>query len=432
MNTLSFLEKKSNKDVEYIRSFLYKNYIKTHIEDVDSDKKRMIFMSNKSQSDFNNPITNECNGLIMEYGINKFKALVIPILKLNNNYKKKEVKKFYNDGLYTLHKIIDGTNVNLYYYNDSWRISTANGYDVTDLVFVNGKTYGYILQELLTENVEFSFDKLVKHKCYSLIFTYTDYHIFKNNKNSVTLIQSVDLNDFNDKKIMSISYTDQIGIPIMESITLERNIDNLMNNVYHAYNNYVKHDTIDFGYILRSKKPQVTKGSSHILMESSLMSSIRKSIYNNRTYSALIQSDELKEYGMTYNALKLHALESYLSINQISKFTKLFPMFNNDVKQFINIIRYVLPEYIYINRETLLVNIVNIQQVLNDELKLSLFQIVDKPIKDVNKLNKLALLLFIEINNANISFDAFEIKCIISDFITNVKFINYYNLYFFN
>ena len=52
MNVLNYLEKKGNQEIDVIRDFFYRNYIKTHVEDTIADNKRMIFMSNKNHSDF--------------------------------------------------------------------------------------------------------------------------------------------------------------------------------------------------------------------------------------------------------------------------------------------------------------------------------------------------------------------------------------------
>lgn len=432
MNVSNYLEKKSDKDIEFIRSFFYRNYIKTHVEDTESDHSRVIFMSNKNNSDFSNPIVQECNGLIMELYKNKYKALVIPILKFYSGYRKNEVNYLYNEGMYSMYKVIDGTTINLYYYNNSWRISTANGYDVTNLKFVNNKTYLDVLTELSVKYIDFSFDNLNEDKCYTVIMTYIDYHVFSGNTNCITFVQSVDLNEFNNNKKMVISYDEDIGFPIQEEVPLFDKITNVYNITYNAYNDYIKDGTINFGYILRSKNPTRTRGNNHILLESSLMSSIRKLIYNHNIYNDLTKSDFLKQLNISYDKMNINVLQAYLNINTLVKFNKLFPQYNNEIKRINVVIKYIIPKYILLNQNILQENCMNVHKILNDEMLINCRQLPDNNIADIHKFNKLVMLLYNDIIADNIKFDVFEIEFIISDFITNIKFISYYNLYFYN
>ena len=86
MNTAKYLHEKSDKQLNYIRSYVYKNYIKTVIENTQDNQQRIIFMANRFKSDFTNPMSFECNGLIAEYNknTNKYKLLVIPTQMFNS------------------------------------------------------------------------------------------------------------------------------------------------------------------------------------------------------------------------------------------------------------------------------------------------------------------------------------------------------------
>jgi hypothetical protein len=432
MNVVSYLEKKSDKDIEFIRSFFYRNYIKTHVEDTITESKRMIFMTNKNHSDFSNPIVQECNGLIIEANENKYRALVVPILKFHSSYRKSDVNHLYKESLYALYKVIDGTTVNLYYYNGSWRISTANGYDVSNLNFINTKTYSDVLVELFNLYPNFTFDKLQTHKCYTLIFTYTEFHAFNVNNNSIVFVQSVDLNEFNNNKKLVISYDDDIGVPFQQELTTTKSLNDIYNETYHAYNNYLKTGVVNFGYILRSKNQSRTRQHNHILIESSLMSSIRKLMYNNSIYNDLIKSDFLKELNLNYNKMQINVLQAYLNVNTMAKFNKLFPQFSNEIKKINIVVKHIIPKYILLNKTVLHDNYLNIHKILNNEMLLNCRQLPDNNITDIHKFNKMIVLLYSDLVTANLNFDVFEIEFIISDFITNIKFISYYNLYFYN
>ena len=67
MNTYKYLVEKSNQDINYIRTYVYKNYIKTVVENSDNETNRVMFIANRFKSDFSNPMSFECNGLIAEY-----------------------------------------------------------------------------------------------------------------------------------------------------------------------------------------------------------------------------------------------------------------------------------------------------------------------------------------------------------------------------
>ena len=75
MNTYNYLLEKSNKDINYIRTYVYKNYIKTVVENSEDNSNRVMFIANRFKSDFNNPMSFECNGLIADYN------------KVNNSWK---------------------------------------------------------------------------------------------------------------------------------------------------------------------------------------------------------------------------------------------------------------------------------------------------------------------------------------------------------
>jgi hypothetical protein len=90
MNISNFLINKSENDIDNIRKFLYKNYIKTVIEkpelEAPDTEYRIMMIGNRFKSDFKNPISFECNGAIVSYNRkdNKFKTLVVPTELFNS------------------------------------------------------------------------------------------------------------------------------------------------------------------------------------------------------------------------------------------------------------------------------------------------------------------------------------------------------------
>ena len=218
MNTYKYLLEKSNKDINYIRTYVYKNYIKTVVENSEDNSNRVMFIANRFKSDFNNPMSFECNGLIADYNKvnNSWKLLVIPT-ELFNSQKliKSEIINYYNQNNYKLCKVYDGTIINLYYYKDCWRISTNKAYDANNLIYTDNKTYLDVFNELLNNYPNFHISKLDTNKCYTLCLKYHKYHPFienqNENPNKIILIQSVDMNEFNNNKKLKINENVDLG-----------------------------------------------------------------------------------------------------------------------------------------------------------------------------------------------------------------------------
>lgn len=467
MDTIGFLRKKEDKPLEYIRDFCYKKYIKTAIEKTESNDKRIIFMSNRNRSDFTNPMSNECNGLIVNYNSSTrhYYALVIPVQNFNSSkLNLNTINSLYKKNSYNIYKINDGTIVNLYYYKNKWVISTSKGYDVTNLILYHNKTYKTILDEVLSDYPEFSYDKLDINKSYTLSFKYYDYHPFiinKKNTNSIIFIQAVDMLEFNVNSKLLISYNDNIGLPFQEIIKeTYSNINELyskaekafnkychyiknvhpiiINNIQYIYNNITINSSIidysyepDYGYILRSNNFNQTKEYSNILIESSLMVNIRKLIYNNYKINRDLNINEfynITEYIEPINMIKL---KMFLTINNYNKFKILFPQYINDLNRFKFIINEIIPKYMINNKNIFDNNIINVHSILNDEnvIKTDTSDIYD--VSDINKLNKLVLLLYIDTKKLNINIHVPEAKNIIYDIILNEKYINIYYRYFY-
>ncbi len=228
MNTLKYFNEKNNKSLEYIRLYFYKNHIKTVIENTTSDKQRVIFIANRFKSNFNNPISFECNGLIAEYDKSKeeYKVLVIPIELFNSQQLvKEEIEYHYNNNAYKLYKVYDGTIINLYYYNNSWRISTNKAYDATNLIFIDNKTYLDVLNEIIVQYPNFNFNNLDINKCYTMCFKYEKFHPFIENihfnHNKLIFLQSIDMNKFNTHQKLHINEVEDIGLPISQQYNIE-------------------------------------------------------------------------------------------------------------------------------------------------------------------------------------------------------------------
>ena len=266
MNTYKYLLEKSNKDINYIRSYVYKNYIKTVVENSEDNSNRVMFIANRFKSNFNNPMSFECNGLIGDYNKinNSWKLLVIPT-ELFNSQKliKSEIINYYNQNNYKLCKVYDGTIINIYYYKGCWKISTNKAYDANNLIYIENKTYLDVFNELLNNYPNFNISKLDINKCYTLCLKYHKYHPFienyKENPNKIIFIQSIDMNEFNNNKKIKINENEDLGFEITEKLDINNynNLQNLYLMLNNEINRFKKESKLEnykpiFGFILIS------------------------------------------------------------------------------------------------------------------------------------------------------------------------------------
>lgn len=453
MNTYKYIQEKSNKPFNYIRSYVYKNYIKTVIENNNliKDKVRIMFIANRFKSNFENPMSFECNGLILEHDINlnKYRFLVIPI-QLFNSQKliKSEIEKHFNANDYKLYKVYDGTIINLYYYNNEWKISTNKAYDANNLLFINNKTYKDVLLEILNYYPEFSFNKLNPMKCYTLCMKYHDYHPFIENlhynNNKLIFLQSINMDDFNNNQKLEIIENENIGLPLSQQYDIH-SFQNL-NSIYNTLNNeiirYKKEKHLAnyepiFGIILRSNNFNKTKNYSNILIESSLMNKIRNMIYNHSFTKKLNFYDVLDKFNNMiidknyYNMLNLISLKIFLTKKDLNLFTLLFPDYKQHMKIYDYVFKY-MAKYIIKNSHIFENNIHNVDRILKNNLNLDTIILPSDIAINFNKLNKLLIVLYIDMKNKKLNINVSEQFDIIYDYLNNLQFIDYYYSYFHN
>ena len=449
MNISNFLSGKGESDIVNLRSFLYKNYIKTVIEKNEPSSKdfRLMFIGNRFKSNFYNPISFECNGAIVNYNRvdNTWKTLVIP-LELFNSQKlvKDEINKHIVNGHYKLYKVYDGTIVNLYYYNNSWRISTNKAFDATNLLFTKDKTYLDILEELFSLYKDFDKSRLDINKCYTICFKYDKYHTFVENsfeiQNKLILIQSVDMLKFNTEGRIDINTEEDIGIPVSNKYILNgelniKNINFILNNELNRFKRTFSTGTYEpnFGLILRSNNFNITGNYSNILLESNLMSKIRNLIYNHSFAKKLNYYDKLnmsvtednivdKNY---YNMQDLINMKVFLIGQEMNLFLTLFPQYKANI-EFYNEFLKLLTKYIIKNYTILQKNIINLPKIMKNVVNLDLILIPTELNLNLKKLNKLAILIVTDLKNKKINLSINENYDTLYDYLHNIVYIDYY------
>jgi|LakMenEpi05Nov12_1017451.scaffolds.fasta_scaffold01483_2 hypothetical protein len=449
MNTYKYLLEKSNKDINYIRSYVYKNYIKTVVENSEDNSNRVMFIANRFKSDFNNPMSFECNGLIADYNKvnNSWKLLVIPT-ELFNSQKliKSEIINYYNQNNYKLCKVYDGTIINLYYYKDCWRISTNKAYDANNLIYTDNKTYLDVFNELLNNYPNFHISKLDTNKCYTLCLKYHKYHPFienqNENPNKIILIQSVDMNEFNNNKKLKINENEDLGFEMTEKYDINnyKNLQNLYLMLNNEINRFKKESKLEnykpvFGFILRSKNFAVTKNYSNILLESNLLSKIRNFIYNHNFtkklhfYNILDTQNSIVINKNYYSMLHLICLRVFLLKKDANLFITLFPQLKETMVIYEHFMKF-LTKYIIKNYNIFMKSIINIDKIFKNELVLDTIPIPIDGNIDYSKLNKLVIIILVDLKEKKINLNVSENYDILYDYLNNLIYLDYYYSYF--
>jgi len=318
-----------------------------HLSNLANGGIRVILSSQKHKANYNVPLVRACNGLIVEITMLNGKVAcvlrVLPPRDFNSKPSLKMVNKYVENDTYDIYEVIDGTTVNMYYMNDKWVFSTRRAFDISGIVW-RGYSYQTLLEELISQE---TLDKLNKQHCYSIGFKHPAHHPFQqpfvyqpsdtkqqpdeNTKNwykRVWLIQESD-----PKKLMCMTpdAMAMYGLETQPRVQGEPSLRELVARANTSLQQYLTNREVkDIGFILRSRNEKHTGAHSDVLIEGSLLQSIRKMIYQlpftqNRTLRAA-QEENFKNFNYV-------VLESYLEFNKRNLFLELFPQFE---QQFLN------------------------------------------------------------------------------------------------
>ena len=328
METLKFIEELEDQSLANIRSSLYKKGI---LGSYDKSDGRMVLYSSKNKrfntvsKGGNQVLSDECNGLIVD--TKNLKILATPPEAFRSNVNAPVLDKNLCMDLYDLYRVDDGTLINLYYWKplDSWRISTARSYDITDIKW-GTLSYKEIVKNLLsvnnTDEGKF-YEYLDKDTSYTFGFKHSSMHPFQegcgNPINKLWFIQSVK----NHK--VSYEFENEFQIPSQTKFEFPEGVSKtskyLFGTLNHSLDKFINNidDSVLYGYILRTKNKSKTGDHSSILLESSLLQKIRQ-LYYHSDFSNFANK-------MKYNREIYTITFAYLNINSHTTFIKLFPQY---------------------------------------------------------------------------------------------------------
>lgn len=436
MNTLAFINQNKEEPYASIRGLLFSKYcIKSVETPYDQDGfNRIILTFRRDNSLINNPICQECNGLILQHDINKNEYSIIcyptHMNKItHHNYISNSIKK--KIGNYDIYKIYDGTIINLYYYKGSWKYSTSKGYDVGEKIFYDG-TYKQIFEYIISRKyTSFSYEMLNKNKCYTFCFKYCNYHIFdasyseykKNEEiDNIVFLQAVNISELKNDKVL-VSKDDDLPFLREEIDSKINNIDQLIEickTEYHSYLNSRKYKKFNYeptyGFLLKEKRGK----SENIIIYTNLYEYIKKILYVSAFNKNISNHNNVY---LTILSVYLFDLKTNKNYNIVNLFPQCKKMFNF-IKKFIF---DKLPTIILSNMLTLKKNEPNSINIYN-------FNIDGEYEKVFASITNLCVKIY---NQSVQSFDfsnkddsVFNYKSIVQDFIINDKYVlDYFSLY---
>jgi hypothetical protein len=323
MNTINFLNNipleanSFGQTIKSIRNNLYSIGI-CWTDDAKGEfqfgkKFRVVLYNKKNNVDFKNPLVKECNGLVVSYN-GVWSLCSIPLQSFcTNKVSMKKVNDLYRQGCYDTYEVLDATILTLYYYNDSWKLSSTKGYDVTNTEIIQNVTYMEAFNSIISSKYEsFNFSDLNKQYSYTIALRYSDYHIFDETKHIVSKKKHmIDLNSYimvmcignrDNGKYMNKSHFNSLPVQT-PSFKNETSVYVLTKYAKSAYLKYAKAYQLDnfkykplYGYILRSNNKSVPEEYKNIYIESDLFKIIRHGLYKNndviknRDFNKLITS----------------------------------------------------------------------------------------------------------------------------------------------
>jgi len=289
---------------------------------VSNDENVLIFTSGKKNS---NCYTRECNGLVLEK--NTYRILAVPPRNLVKIINFDSVNRLLYQGLYKIYRINEGTIINFYYYNDEWVLSTTNGCNVANTKWEE-KTYKEMIMECLEKyGIEWNefLENLNKKSCYSFGFKHPDIHKFKEESQyKIWFVHSINLDESDNNYLWAINTSPIPKIPSQEEIENVGDVRELFKIANDALENYINDKKITYGFIMRSVNVDIAGNYSDILIESSLLKTIRF-IWYDKHINRLCFDEKLEKETII-------PLFAYLDQRKYENFNLLFPEYKNKME----------------------------------------------------------------------------------------------------
>jgi hypothetical protein len=325
-----------NNDESSSRRYLHARGIQTvYTED------RILFHAQHNYKNSDLQYISEANGLILQRST--YKPLVVPPRTLRHNLDTNVVNRFLVSNFYTIYAAVDGTTVNLYYWNGRWTFSTAKGISMNDVkwhdltyeeMFIQAlETHGYTWETFLS--------MLDENYSYTFIMRHPSIHKFNNQQAHLYFVQYVNLATTSDKYLKVYNINTTLNIPTQDTIPyIEiKNMSTLYRKAVNALDHYKKTGEICYGFILRSVDILITQEHSDLYVESSLMKYIRKTWYDKDLINSCNKNNWNKEKIVTLTAFLVDK-------GKRSDFYTLFPQYRSMLTDYENLTNLLIDKVI--------------------------------------------------------------------------------------
>ena len=302
----------------------------------------------------------ECNGLVID--ANTWKALAVHPRSFNPQPSSHIVNELLADNVYDIIRVDDGTVVTLYSWEHpidgpTWSLATGNAYDVSSLNWIGDMTYAEIFYDLATRlypdfvsetgitlvntddgGTKLEFKNLSRTVCYTVGFRHHNFHPMTSDPERMWQIQSTNLATPSPEVVYSGNNLGLPGIPDQKvyavpsklvggQVPTMENLNACLSSSIEDAEKYITSkceagpslpDKINYGYILRSRNTARSMEYSDILIESPLLTRIRKIVYarSPRSVRSLLNADDRLEY---------NAMRAFLTANARNEFLALYP-----------------------------------------------------------------------------------------------------------
>lgn len=310
METLAYINSLNCKDLNFIKTCLYKNGI---LANYSKDGRMVLYASKNNRFILNTPMSAECNGLVID--VNNSKILAMPPSRFISNVDSNIVAPHLSNNIYDIYLVEDGTVISMYYWEPlkKWVISTTRSHDNTNAKW-GDYTYSEVINDLLGPNAVDFYNSLDKNTSYTFGIKHASMHPFREGGpdpiNKIWFIQSYN-------GTVSYTFDNSFGINPQIKVRYPNNLQTIFANLKYSLPDYMNNGSVLYGYILRSNNPLKTGYYSNIILESSLLQKIRHMCYNsiiNNTATA-----------KAYNRELYMIISAFLNINVRALFIELFP-----------------------------------------------------------------------------------------------------------
>jgi hypothetical protein len=319
----------------------------------------------------------ECNGVVID--ARTWMPLAISPRAFNPRHNTRTINEFLSKGMFDIIPIPDGTVVTLYPWDlttgtpDSgsrkgyWALASSNGYDVSTLKWMGDQAYAEVFFRVAQQYPDFISQaemvlmkdeavlycgNLDRSKCYSVGFRHHNFHPMKWDPMRIWQIQHTTITGDDMHTVYSDDGGGLPGVPWQDTVTIVTTLEGLQGRCASSIDDAKKIAATpaanlapNYGFILRSKDPQVTGEHSDFLVESPLLKKIRRILYQRP--SRTVRDDLNHEIRLEYNIVR-----TFLTATEREDCIALFPDWKAKFDAYEEFVNNVVHNIIHMHRQS--------------------------------------------------------------------------------